>query len=792
MFAGVTLVLDLACDRKELNEVKQLVESLHGKVELVINKATKLLVTNAQQWFKQTTKAKFAQKNSIPIVDKSYLYLCQTKGKLLPPKNYPPCAEIVKDESSTSIEETKFSLLKGKFMQRPRLVCPSVEPIPYDSKNDVGYFIAQNHFFLQVKGSNTLFHALELHIHESVLRASPNQLSYKIYEELGTIKMINGNKSYSTRHIRVVDDIVSAELLYESIYSSLIKKGYQLAKIVSPKIGSDLIKSSLTGFYSGGVSFLPAVTQTLVSSIFQASFDKLYEKVKLIPNSDGVLHNSFGTISLFAVEKAESILAVIEKHLVVSSLNPDIAELEKKYSSLTLQQPISLRTLEDIDNQREICSLVRDVSISGEGLINSSMIDSKYRSLGCRILQTNPDEFKLVEKFVNENIKSLDLPRITNVFHLDKNGEYGSFQDAKTRLLEGNNDAQLLFHGSAKYNLLGILSRGMLMPQVSDRLKGARRDYGKLGAGIYFSPSAEAAIYYSDSNPQATYSNTKGYFFICEVLLGNIYVTENEMPQLTSPPDGYHSTHGKRSGRGSFKDDEYCIYHTSQQRLKYLVEFDYNMVERVLPEVVPVEVNVEEICSNVMKSERAVEEEEETEEAVISQIVRNDQVYGLLGNDGGQFPLRVCHIRGNLLDVIGKVNLFQEYYNSQQQSVEANYVFPIDAMSAVCGFEAYINGKHVVGEVKEKLQAQKEYKEAIEAGHGAYLMDRDEDSPEVWTVSVGNIPPQATVLIKITYITELQIQGDDILFYLPTNISSSTVDRNLLDAAKASSYVEIF
>ena len=46
-------------------------------------------------------------------------------------------------------------------------------------------------------------------------------------------------------------------------------------------------------------------------------------------------------------------------------------------------------------------------------------------------------------------------------------------------------------------------------------------------------------------------------------------------------------------------------------------------------------------------------------------------------------------------------------------------------MSTVCGFEAFINGKHIIGEVKEKEQAHREYREAISKGHGAYLMDEE-------------------------------------------------------------------
>ena len=53
-------------------------------------------------------------------------------------------------------------------------------------------------------------------------------------------------------------------------------------------------------------------------------------------------------------------------------------------------------------------------------------------------------------------------------------------------------------------------------------------------------------------------------------------------------------------------------------------------------------------------------------------------------------------------------------------------------LDPVCGFEAFINGKHIVGEVKEKEQAHKEYREAISKGHGAYLMD--EETPVRWNV----------------------------------------------------------
>ena len=60
------------------------------------------------------------------------------------------------------------------------------------------------------------------------------------------------------------------------------------------------------------------------------------------------------------------------------------------------------------------------------------------------------------------------------------------------------------------------------------------------------------------------------------------------------------------------------------------------------------------------------------------------------------------------------------------------------------------------------MAARKEYKKAIEEGHGAYLMEEEKETPNVFSVAVGNLPPQAIVLVKITYVTELQVQGSKV------------------------------
>ena len=97
----------------------------------------------------------------------------------------------------------------------------------------------------------------------------------------------------------------------------------------------------------------------------------------------------------------------------------------------------------------------------------------------------------------------------------------------------------------------------------------------------------------------------------------------------------------------------------------------------------------------------------------------------VVGGDTSGVPLKSVHIRVKLMDLSSEVIVMQEYENESLRAIEAKYVFPLDENACVCGFEAFINGKHIVGEVKEKEKAHREYREAIKEGHGAYLMDEE-------------------------------------------------------------------
>ncbi len=142
---------------------------------------------------------------------------------------------------------------------------------------------------------------------------------------------------------------------------------------------------------------------------------------------------------------------------------------------------------------------------------------------------------------------------------------------------------------------------------------------------------------------------------------------------------------------------------------------------------------------------------------------------GLFTADAAPVALAGVSIDAEISTFCARVAVSQRYVNREAQPIEAVYVFPLDEGAAVCGFEAIVDGTLVVGEVKEREQAFRDYDDAIEKGHGAFLLD--EERPDVFQASVGNLPPGKEVLLKITYVTELTVAGSGLRFSIPTTVS---------------------
>lgn len=132
-------------------------------------------------------------------------------------------------------------------------------------------------------------------------------------------------------------------------------------------------------------------------------------------------------------------------------------------------------------------------------------------------------------------------------------------------------------------------------------------------------------------------------------------------------------------------------------------------------------------------------------------------------------PLAGVAVEAEISGLCARVSVAHRYVNRESRPIEAVYVFPLDEGAAVCGFEAVVDGVVVLGQALEREAAFERYDDAMQRGDGAYLLD--EQRPDVFQASIGNLPPGREVLVRLTYVTELVVDDGRLRFTLPTTLA---------------------
>ncbi|XP_071351861.1 von Willebrand factor A domain-containing protein 5A-like isoform X2 [Trachinotus anak] len=141
---------------------------------------------------------------------------------------------------------------------------------------------------------------------------------------------------------------------------------------------------------------------------------------------------------------------------------------------------------------------------------------------------------------------------------------------------------------------------------------------------------------------------------------------------------------------------------------------------------------------------------------------------GLITVQKEPVPLKSIEVELEVRDHVATVVSTLNYENKEDKPLEAVFVFPLPGDAAVCHFSAKIGQTQIVAEVKEKQEAREEYDDALSSGQQAFLLEESEQSPDIFTLSVGSLPPGESASIRLEYVTELAVQADDGLrFCLP-------------------------
>src|SRR6185436_16199418 len=116
-------------------------------------------------------------------------------------------------------------------------------------------------------------------------------------------------------------------------------------------------------------------------------------------------------------------------------------------------------------------------------------------------------------------------------------------------------------------------------------------------------------------------------------------------------------------------------------------------------------------------------------------------------------PLEHTEVSIHVSGFIADVEVDQRFHNPYDHKIEAIYLFPLPAQSAVNGYELATGGRTIKGELKLKDDAKAIYKAARTSGYVAALLTQER--PNLFTQSVANIEPGATVDVRLHYVQAL-------------------------------------
>jgi len=119
----------------------------------------------------------------------------------------------------------------------------------------------------------------------------------------------------------------------------------------------------------------------------------------------------------------------------------------------------ALVTIEAVNDKEELLQLMKDmVKISESGALFANDYDAKYIALRNTITHLTDSEFDRVRDYVVESQVVSKQIRVENVYKLERAIEKSGFAFHIQ-------NQRWLFHGSRISNWVGLLSRGLLLPQ---------------------------------------------------------------------------------------------------------------------------------------------------------------------------------------------------------------------------------------------------------------------------------------------------------------------------------------
>jgi poly [ADP-ribose] polymerase len=430
-------------------------------------------------------------------------------------------------------------------------------------------------------GGNNKFYVIELH------KSGDRFRIYSCYGRTGTPgkkeeRIPHGSEYYARREY----EAIKREKLrkYTEVKLAATSKGSEVgnSRILSDDIKKDkLVSPTLTN-----TPRLDPEIEMLVNRLYQEAGNGC--KTQLDGSLKTSVENPLGTLTLSQIREGKDILQqvnnlLVEKPSLINTIETEVVTLTNEfYSAIPQAIPLrprgeearqewlkkySLNNQTILDDKFDLLDLLSDV----EGMIKgfgTNDVATRYSEIGAHFeyCPRASKEFQIVKEFV-ENTQSRHHSwrlGVKNVWAVEIKAQKSANHQTH---MESVGNIKALFHGSGPANILGICKKGLLLRPPGVYITGSM-----FGNGLYFADQSTKSSQYSFGRFGGNRGTGGSYFmFVTDVALGKIKEYYNAQSHLREAPSGYNSVMGKAGG--GLIHNEFIVYNTKQQEIKYLVEF---------------------------------------------------------------------------------------------------------------------------------------------------------------------------------------------------------------------------
>ncbi|MGA8808057.1 MAG: marine proteobacterial sortase target protein [Thermoanaerobaculia bacterium] len=145
-------------------------------------------------------------------------------------------------------------------------------------------------------------------------------------------------------------------------------------------------------------------------------------------------------------------------------------------------------------------------------------------------------------------------------------------------------------------------------------------------------------------------------------------------------------------------------------------------------------------------------------------------------------PAVKSEVRITVTGPIVRTTVTQTFHNTTGRCVEGLYVYPLPELSAVDTLKMTIGSRVIVGEIREREQARKEYEQAKSEGRKAALVEQQR--PNVFTTSVSSMMLDEDAIIEIAYQEMAQYENGEYRLRYPMVVAPRYTPAHSSVAAK--------